>query len=84
MTGDEGKNDAPAQDMNQDTVSAACRSHDPTRCRIVVVQPGTRGYPRRTPGRRPATEHGPRITSPHRHLLHRDPLNTCDSVSHAQ
>src|SRR3954453_3794930 len=54
------------------------RNEDPS-----AYTPGSapRSYPHRTPGRGPAFEHGPEITSPSA-PLQRDPLITCDLVSH--
>src|SRR3954447_25925627 len=56
------------------------RNEDPS-----AYTPGSapRSYPQRTPGRGPAFEHGPEITSPSA-PPRRDPLTTCDLVSHTQ
>src|SRR3954464_4950297 len=57
------------------------RNEDPSAC---TLGSAPRSHPRRTPRRRPAIEQEPGITSPSRNLLRRDPLTTCDLVSHAQ
>src|SRR3954447_22522508 len=55
------------------------RNEDPS-----AYTPGSapRSHPQRTPGRGPAFEHGPEITSPSAPPP-RDPLTACDLVSHA-